>query len=83
METESSTVRLRQKFLELSNEYSKDNKAIHSRSRSANSRPPIADLNASLRYRRMRRKVDVLRTQIDAALHDNYLSTNESVCNIQ
>jgi len=78
IETESSTVRLRQKFLELSNEYSKD-KNVHSRSRSANSRPPVADLNASLRYRRMRRKVDVLRTQIDAALHDNYFTTNEPV----
>lgn len=80
LENESPTVRLRQKFMELSSEYSKE-KQIHSRSRSANSRPPTADLNASLRYRQMRRKVDVLRTQIDAALHDNYLiATESSVC---
>ena len=57
MENESSSaVRLRQKLTELSNEYSKE-KQIHSRSRSANSRAPISDPNASLRYRRMRRKV--------------------------
>ncbi len=56
MENESSAVRLRRKFTELSNEYSKE-KQIHPRSRSANSRGPILDPNASLRYRRMRRKV--------------------------
>lgn len=57
MENESATVRLRQKLTELSKEYSKE-KQIHSRSRSANSRAPIAaDPTASLRYRRMRRKV--------------------------
>ena len=56
MENETSVVRLRQKLTELSNEYPKE-KQIHSRSRSANSRPPILDPNASLRYRRMRRKV--------------------------
>jgi predicted nuclease with TOPRIM domain len=77
MENESSAARLREKLTELSNEYSKE-KQIHSRSRSANSRAPISDPNASLRYRRMRRKVDVLRTQIDAALHDDYLTTTES-----
>jgi hypothetical protein len=56
MENESAAARLRQKLNELSNEYSKD-KQLHSRSRSANSRAPISDPNASLRYRRMRRKV--------------------------
>lgn len=56
MENESSTVRLRNKLTELSKEYSKE-KQLHSRSRSANSRAPVADPNASLRYRRMRRKV--------------------------
>jgi hypothetical protein len=56
MENESAAVRLRQKFTELSNEYSNE-KQIHLRSRSANSRTPISDPNASLRYRRMRRKV--------------------------
>jgi hypothetical protein len=56
MENESSTARLRQKLTELSKEYSKE-KQIHSRSRSANTRAPTSDPNASLRYRRMRRKV--------------------------
>ena len=56
MENESSAVRLRRKLTELSNEYSKE-KQIHSRSKSANSRVPITDPNASLRYRRMKRKV--------------------------
>jgi hypothetical protein len=56
MENESSAVRLRKKFTELSNEYSKE-KQVHPRSRSANSRGPAPDPNASLRYRRMRRKV--------------------------
>ena len=56
MEHESSTTRLRQKLTELSNEYSKE-KQLHTRSRSASSRAPVSDPNASLRYRRMRRKV--------------------------
>ena len=56
MENESSAVRLRQKLTELSNEYSKE-KQLHARSRSASSRAPVSDPNASLRYRRMRRKV--------------------------
>ncbi|UJR22492.1 hypothetical protein I4U23_025545 [Adineta vaga] len=77
IENESPAVRLRRKLTALSDEYSKD-KQIHPRSKSVNSRAPVpSDPNASLRYRRMRRKVDVLRTQIDAALHDNYLSTTE------
>jgi hypothetical protein len=56
MENESSVVRLRRKLSELSTEYSKE-KQLHPRSKSANSRVPTTDPNASLRYRRMRRKV--------------------------
>ncbi|CAM4802356.1 unnamed protein product [Rotaria magnacalcarata] len=74
MESEPSAVRLRRKLTELSSEYSAE-KQVHTRSKSANSRAPTSDPNGSLRYRRMRRKVDALRTQIDAALHDNYLTT--------
>ncbi|CAF1331758.1 unnamed protein product [Rotaria sordida] len=74
MENEPSAVRLRRKLTELSNEYSNE-KPIHTRSKSASSRVSTSDPNGSLRYRRMRRKVDALRTQIDAALHDNYLTT--------
>ncbi|CAF2678634.1 unnamed protein product [Rotaria sp. Silwood2] len=73
MENEPSAVRLRRKLTELSNEYSNE-KQIHTRSKSASSRATTSDPNGSLRYRRMRRKVDALRTQIDAALHDNYLT---------
>ncbi len=57
MENESSVVRLRRKLSELSREYSKE-KQVQPRSKSANGRiPPSSDLNGSLRYRRMRRKV--------------------------
>ena len=56
MENESSVIRLRRKLSELSEEYSKE-KQIQPRSKSANSRLPITDPNASFRYRRMRRKV--------------------------
>ncbi|CAF4268051.1 unnamed protein product [Rotaria socialis] len=73
MENESAVVRLRRKLSELSDEYSKEKQA-QPRSKSANSRVLAADPNASFRYRRMRRKVDVLRTQMDAVMHDNYLS---------
>ncbi len=56
MENESTAVRLRRRLNELSSEYSKE-KQIHPRSKSANGRAPISDPNASIRYRRMRRKV--------------------------
>lgn len=57
IENESPAVRLRRKLTALSDEYSKD-KQIHPRSKSVNSRAPVpSDPNASLRYRRMRRKV--------------------------
>ncbi|CAF1209061.1 unnamed protein product [Rotaria sp. Silwood1] len=77
MENEPSAVRLRRKLNELSNEYTNE-KQIHTRSKSASSRVSTSDPNGSLRYRRMRRKVDALRTQIDAALHDNYLTTTSA-----
>jgi len=57
IENESPAVRLRRKLTALSDEYSKE-KQVHPRSKSVNSRTPtISDPNASLRYRRMRRKV--------------------------
>lgn len=56
MENESSVIRLRRKLSELSREYTKD-KPVQPRSRSANSRLPASDLNASFRYQRMKRKV--------------------------
>ena len=55
-ESETPTIRLRRKLTELSNEYSPE-KQVHPRSKSASSRAPPSDPNASLRYRRMRRKV--------------------------
>ena len=57
VENETPAIRLRRKLTELSNEYSPE-KQVHTRSKSASSsRPPPSDPNASLRYRRMRRKV--------------------------
>lgn len=72
MENESSVVRLRRKLSELSREYSNE-KTNQNRSRSVNGRPASVntDVNSSFRYRRMRRKVDVLRTQIDSFICDN------------
>lgn len=58
MDNETTTGRLRRKLTELSNEYTTTpEKPIHSRSKSASSRVSPSDPNASLRYRRMRRKV--------------------------
>lgn len=56
VENETPAIRLRRKLTDLSNEYSPE-KQVHPRSKSASSRPPPSDPNASLRYRRMRRKV--------------------------
>ena len=56
MENETSASRLRRKLTDLSQEYSEE-KHAHARSKSANGRVPPTDPNASLRYRRMRRKV--------------------------
>ncbi|CAF1300532.1 unnamed protein product [Rotaria sp. Silwood1] len=77
MEHESSVVRLRRKLSELSQEYSKEKQVQPPRSKSANGRVPVLDPNASFRYRRMRRKVDVLRTQIDTVIEDNYITTTD------
>ncbi|CAF1617101.1 unnamed protein product [Adineta ricciae] len=77
MESESSVLRLRRKLSELSREYSKE-KPVQPRSKSANGRLPVTDSSDSCRYRRMKKKVDVLRTQIDAALQDDSLSVNET-----
>jgi len=76
MENESSVVRLRRKLSELSREYSKE-KQVQQRSKSANGRVQVSDPNGSFRYRRMRRKVDVLRTQIDAVIQDEYFTTTD------
>jgi len=76
LENESSVIRLRRKLSELSREYSKE-KQIQPRSKSANGRLPQSDPNGSFRYRRMRRKVDVLRTQIDAVVQDDCLTTTD------
>ncbi|CAF2405159.1 unnamed protein product [Rotaria sp. Silwood2] len=76
MENESSVVRLRRKLSELSQEYSKE-KQVQPRSKSANGRLPVSDPNASFRYRRIRRKVDVLRTKIDTVIEDNYLTITD------
>ncbi|UJR26595.1 hypothetical protein I4U23_007915 [Adineta vaga] len=78
MENESSVLRLRRKLSELSREYSKE-KQVQPRSKSANGRLPATDPNDSFRYRRMKKKVDVLRTQIDAAIQDDSsISVNET-----
>ncbi|CAF1443065.1 unnamed protein product [Adineta steineri] len=76
MENESSVLRLRRKLSELSREYSKE-KQVQPRSKSASGRLPFSDPNGSFRYRRMRRKVDVLRTQIDAVLQDHSLTVTD------
>lgn len=76
MENESSVVRLRRKLSELSREYSTE-KTNQSRSRSVNGRTNSIDSNGSFRYRRMRRKVENLRTQIDSFMQENPLIPDE------